>query len=122
MNVVRLLPVFLSAVLLAAHLLRTGLGVFAVVGLAFPAVLVFPHRWAVRLVQGVLVLAAAEWVRTLLARVAERQAAGQPYTRLAVILAAVAAFTAASALVFLFRPLQVRYKLAKPSTPKEAAP
>ena len=65
MNAVRLLPVFLSAVLPAAHLLREGLGVFAVVGLAF---------------------------------------------------------TAASALVFLFRPIQVRYKLAKPSTPKGAPP
>lgn len=114
MNVVRLLPVFLSALLLAAHFLRAGLLSLVVLSLAFPTVLVFSRRWAARLVQGILVLAATEWIRTLLINVSQHQADGRPWTRLVIILGLVAVFTAASALVFYFRHLKEKYKLSNP--------
>lgn len=101
----------LSSVLLAAHFYRAGQLALAVASLALIALLAVPRRWAARAVQIALVLGALEWLRTLAAFAAERVSAGQPYLRLAVILLAVAAFTAASALVFRNARLRVRYNI-----------
>ena len=69
-----------------------------IASLAFPLLLLVQRQWAQRVVQGVLVLATFEWIRTLLAHVAQRQALGEPWLRMALILGGVAAFTAASTL------------------------
>jgi hypothetical protein len=111
MNIVRLLPVFLSAILLAAHFLRAEMYPLVAVSLAFPFVLLFPRRWAARLVQVALALGAIEWIRTLLMLVMARQAAGRQWMRMAIILVTVAAFTAASSLVFCLGALRARYQL-----------
>jgi hypothetical protein len=111
MNIVRLLPVILSGILLGAHFFRAMMYPLAVASLLFPFVLLVPRRWAARLVQIVLVLGALEWIRTALMLVMARQAVGQPWTRMAIILGSVAVFTAASCLVFRFGPLKERYKL-----------
>lgn len=112
MDIIRLIPVFLSATLLSAHFLRTGPIPIAVVALLFPAILFFKRAWSARLVQLILVLSAVEWVRTLLHFVAERRVFGQPWIRLAIILGLVAVFTGGSALVFSFsRSLRKRYGL-----------
>ena len=112
MNVIRLLPVFLSALLLFAHFFRTGAIYIAVLALLFPAVLLFRRAWAARLVQFILVVGAIEWVRTLLFFVAERRAYGLPWGRLAIILGFVAVFTGGSALLFSFcRSLRRKYGL-----------
>lgn len=111
MDVLRLLPVFLSALLLGAHFLRTGLIVLVVPAVLFPVLLLFRRAWAARLVQATLVLAALEWVRTLVILVVGRRASGEPWYRLAVILGVVAAFTGVSALVFRCRSLREKYDL-----------
>jgi hypothetical protein len=111
MNIVRLLPIFLSAILLTAHFFRARMFLPLVVSLALPFVLLVPRRWAARLVQTALMLGALEWIRTVLMLVMERQAAGRPWMRMAIILMSVAVFTAASGLVFRFGPLKKRYKL-----------
>ncbi|MDP6046191.1 MAG: hypothetical protein QGG25_11325 [Phycisphaerae bacterium] len=111
MNIVRLLPVILSAVLLTAHFFRARMLPLAAVSLAFPFVLLVPRRWAARLVQVVLVLGALEWVRTMLMLIMVRKAEGRDWTRMAIILVVVAAITAASALVFGLEALKKRYQL-----------
>ena len=64
--------------------------------------------------QVVLALGGIEWVRTLLVFVADRRELGQPWTRLAVILGAVALFTIGSGLLFsLSGALRKRYGLEK---------
>ncbi len=110
MNVLLLLPVVLSSLLLGAHFLRTGLIPLVLIALLFPFLLLFKRARAARLVQIILVIGALEWVRSLIVLVAERQADGQPWIRLAVILGAVAVFTGCSALPFFFcRSLRKRY-------------
>lgn len=104
------LPAF-SALLLAAHFYRAGEIALAGASFALIALLAVPRRWAARVVQIALALGTLEWLRTLAALAAERVSAGQPYLRLAVILLAVAAFTAASALVFRNAGLRVRYNI-----------
>lgn len=93
----RNIPVVLSALLVAAHFLRTGSMGLVLVCLLVPVLLFVRRAWAVTLVRVYLVLATLEWLRTLSNNVAERLAVGEPWLRMALILAAVAAFTAMSA-------------------------
>lgn len=109
MIVLPLLPVFLSALVLAAHFLRAGSLVPMALALATPFLLLVPRPWAARTVQAGLLVGAVIWLRALTGFVHYRQAMGQPWTRLAVILGAVALFTAASALVFGIPVVRRRY-------------
>ncbi|MBI3450129.1 MAG: hypothetical protein HY049_14595 [Acidobacteria bacterium] len=100
MIALQLLPVVLSLVVLGAHFLRAGDKVMVGALLAVLALLPVRRRWAARTVQVVLVLGAAEWVRTLARLVAERESAAKPVVRLSLILGGVALTTALSALVY----------------------
>lgn len=98
--VLRLIPVILSAMLLAAHFSYAGSSVLVLVALGFPLLLLIRKPWAARTVQLALVLGAAEWLRAVSGYVSQRMEVGEPWIRLVVILGVVAALTAASALVF----------------------
>ncbi len=108
--VLRLIPVVLSLLVLGAHAFRAG-SVVVVTLLAMTLALLFvPRRWAARVVQVVLVLGTIEWLMTLAQLLFERSFTGEPVARLVLILAAVAAFTAASTLVFRSAPLRAFYR------------
>lgn len=95
MQILRLLPVVVSTLVLAAHLFRGGWPLALTVAVALlPFALVGARRPAVRAVQLVLVVGAAEWLRTVVTLVAARREAGLPHLRLAAILGTVAAVTA----------------------------
>lgn len=118
MNSLRLLPVILGFLLLAAHFYRAGLLPLTVLCVALPLLLFLRRAWVPRLFQVLLVLGALEWLRTLYVFVAMRIAFGEPWTRLALILGAVALFTALSGLVFRNRALQGYYdKESRPLRP-----
>ncbi|HUJ28690.1 MAG TPA: hypothetical protein VLW85_21865 [Myxococcales bacterium] len=108
MTFLLLLPVVLSALLQAAHLFR-WLGPAGLVALVPLALLASRRRAAARALQALLVLAALEWLRAMVALVEERAAIDQPFGRLVIILGAVALFTGLSALVFQAPPLARRY-------------
>ena len=112
MNFLRLLPVILSFLLLGAHFYRGGM----VVATAFCVVALFllflKKPWVPRLFQVLLVLGAVEWLRTLYFLAAMRIAWDQPWTRLALILGAVALLTALSGLVFKNSKLKARYAVS----------
>jgi len=109
MNVLRLIPVILSFVLLAAHFYRSGLVVPAAICVALLLLLIFRKPWVPKLFQLLLVLGALEWLRSLYYFAAMRIAWDQPWTRLAIILVAVALFTALSGFVFKSNALRARY-------------
>ena len=94
----RALPVVLSALILAAHFFRSRQLPLVALSIALPFLLLFRKRWSSRSVQAGLVLGAFEWVRTLAFFAGQRMEEGRPWGRLAVILGAVAALTALSAL------------------------
>ncbi len=106
-----MLPPALAALVLAAHFHRAGDLLLTLAAGALALLLCVPRRWAARLVQVGLLAGALEWLRTAAALVAARQAMGQPFLRLALILGAVALFTALAAAVFRARPLRRRYRL-----------
>jgi hypothetical protein len=113
MNFIKLLPVLLSAILMAAHFLRMGSFVLVGVSLGLPALLLFRKWWAARAVQVCLIIAMLEWFRTLYAIARLRIDMSEPWTRLAVILGIVAVFTGLSTCVFFMKSLKARYKLDK---------
>jgi hypothetical protein len=93
-----IVPIVLSALTLGAHLLRGGHLFLTLAAVALPLLLVPRALPALRLLQGLLLLGAGEWLRTLAEIRALRNALGQPWLRMAVILGAVALVTALSAL------------------------
>lgn len=109
MGLLRLLPVILSCLLLGAHFYRAGQVPLVALCLAAPLLLLLRKPWVPRLFQALLVLGALEWLRSLYVFAAMRIAFEQPWLRLAVILGAVALFTAFSGLVFRSRGLRSRY-------------
>lgn len=110
MNFLRLFPVIVSFVLLAAHFHRAELTVLVGICAFFPLLLFLRKPWVPQLFQAALVVGALEWLRTLYMLAAMRVGFDQPWGRLALILGAVALFTALSALVFNSRALRVLYR------------
>jgi hypothetical protein len=113
MMFLRLLPVILSLLLLGAHFSRAGLALPMLASLALLVVLAIPRAWAARLVQVALVLGTVEWLRTVYVLVRVRQAMGEPWTRAAIIIGAVAVFTACSWLVFQSAAVRRRFGLTR---------
>jgi hypothetical protein len=91
------LPIVLSLLLLGAHFLRDGATAFVAAGLALGALLFVRRPWAARVVQVALVAGCLEWLRTLMVIALQRQHAGLPWLRMALILGAVAALAALAA-------------------------
>ena len=112
MLLIRLMLPALALLLLAAHFYRAGGLTLALLSLALLPLLAVPRPWAARTLQVALVVGALEWLRTLAALVAMRLAAGEPYVRLALILAAVAAVTLLAATMFRHRELRARFHLS----------
>jgi hypothetical protein len=109
MNILRLLPVFISFLLLAAHFMRAGQTVVVVVLLLLLPLLLLKKFWVPWVMQLTLLLGALEWVRTIVFVAQTRMDEGMPWTRMAVILGVVALFTALSSLVFRSKALRKRY-------------
>ena len=113
MNFFRLLPVILSFLLLAAHFVRAGENIYAFVLLILLLLLTLKKSWVPWLIQVVLILGAIEWLLTLMFVAQMRMEFGMPWARLAIILGAVALFTAFSGLVFRGKALRKRYSDGK---------
>jgi hypothetical protein len=112
-----LIPMLFSVLILAAHFLRTGPAILVMLCLTLPLILFVRRIWALRLLQIFLLLGAAEWVRTLIVLVIDRQARGEPWLRLLIILGAVAAFTAGAAFILQAKKVQNYYGAASGAAP-----
>jgi len=110
MGFLRLLPVFISFLLLAAHFVRAGQMVIVVVLLSLLLLLFIKKFWVPWVIQLTLLLGAFEWLSTLYAVANMRIASGMPWTRMAIILGAVALFTALSSLVFRSKAMRNRFQ------------
>jgi len=121
MNLVRLSPVLLSALIMAAHFYRTGNVGLAVVSTSAPLILFMKRRWVAYVIPGLLLLGAMVWINTTFAFIHIRQALGMPWMRLAVILGTVTLLTALSALVFSRKKLVGTYSRAMETAIPSAA-
>ena len=96
-RVLRMLLPALALVLLAAHFFRAGLLPLAALSFGLVALLFVPRPWAALLLRTALALGSIEWLRTAWDLAERRALAGQPYTRMLLILGAVAALTVVAA-------------------------
>jgi hypothetical protein len=111
LNALRLLPVFVALAVLAAHFYRGALWIPFGITVALLPFFFIRAPWAARTLQAALLLGCVEWLRTAAALIAIRQSFGQPWTRLAIILGAVALATALCTLVFRARAVRARFGL-----------
>ncbi len=110
MIILRLLPVIVSFLLLAAHFSRVDLLSLVTLSLLIPFLLFIKKRWIARIMQIVLLAGAFEWIRIMIYYIGIRKSQGDDWTMLAMILSVVAIFTVASGFVFQSRHLKKVYK------------
>ena len=118
MNFLRLLPVIISFLLLAAHFLRAGQTAIVYALLFLMLLLILRKSWVPRVIQLTLLLGAVEWVHTLISVAQVRIELGAPWTRMAIILGAVALFTVLSSLVFRNKLLRQWYSGDEKTVPE----
>jgi hypothetical protein len=110
MQALLILPT-LALALLGAHFYRAGTWPAVVVCVVLLGLMLLLKRpWVPRLLQAGLALGTLEWLWTTALLVQQRLALGQPWQRMALILLAVALFTAASAAVLSQRRVRERYR------------
>lgn len=99
MATLRLIPAYLSLLLFAALFMRLGIPLILIIPLTLMLMgaLLVPWRQVRALMTGALGLMSLAWGFMTYLRVQERLAYGEPWSRLAGILAGVALFTAWSA-------------------------
>lgn len=112
MIILATLPIVFSSLLIAAHFYRSGSMLLTAISLVFPLLLLIRNQWVPRVLSLFLLLAAAEWLQTMLLFVERYQQAGMPATRMAIILSCVSLFTALTTLVFLTRGMKKRFRVA----------
>lgn len=88
--ILAIVVVILSAIVIAAHFLRSGSIVPMALSLVAPFLFLPRQPWARRLSQAFCLAAAGVWVATTLDIARERVALGEDWLRMAIILAAVA--------------------------------
>jgi hypothetical protein len=106
---ISILLIVLSCLVLGAHFLRFGALPLVAFCLFLPFLLFIRQPWAGRLVQLALVLGGLEWIRTVVVLIGERQAAGEPWVRMAAILGVVTLVTLVSAATFQVEPMRSIY-------------
>ena len=119
MTFLLLLPAILSFWLLGVHYFRGGHYLLVVMCLIMPGLLLLRHRFVLRALQALLVLAFAEWVCTAFDLIQERMARHEPFLRLALIIGGVGAFCLLAALLFQARRIKARYPVGGPAAPPD---
>ena len=89
----RLLPLLLAALLIAAHFLRSYSLLPMLLCLLAPLLLLVKRRWSLLVLQSLSLLSALIWLYALYGIIQERTFEGRSWTASAIILGLVAAFS-----------------------------
>ncbi len=106
----KILPVILCFLLLAAHFGRAQIFILQYISILIPFLLFWKTKIAAFIIQACLLLAGIEWIRTAVYYARIRIEDGEPWLRLAIILGSVAALNFATILVFRTKSMKARYK------------
>ena len=102
-------PAIFSLLVLAAHFSRQDLTIVGVVALGLIPLLFVRRKYALWIVQIALLIGSAEWVRSTLNYIEIRKQIDDDWTRLAIILFSVAAFTLISGLLLFLKNVRKNY-------------
>lgn len=108
----QLFPIILSLLVLGAHFVRSGPLLLTAFCFLLIAGLFFRKPITARLVQLALFLGTIEWILTASNLAAYRSMAGEPSTRMVIILGSVAALTFLCIFVFTTKTMKERYGLS----------
>jgi hypothetical protein len=89
----RIFLLVLSAIVIAAHFLRSASYIPMLICLAAPFLLFVKKRWSVLVIQALTVVAAIIWLLTLYGIIQQRIFEGRSWTASAIILGIVTAYT-----------------------------
>ena len=106
---VRIVPLVIACLLLAAHFLRQGSLPLVGVCLLAPFLLFVKKHWALSALQIFMYGSAAIWLYTTIALVQYRMAVGAPWIRMSLILLGVTAFNLLAARLLTSPVLKNRY-------------
>jgi len=104
-----LVPAIFALLVLAAHFSRQDLTIVGIVALGMIPLLFVKKAYALWIVQIVLIAGSLEWVRSTLAYIKVRKMIEDDWTRLAIILFSVAAFTLISGLLLSLKSVRKNY-------------
>lgn len=104
-----LFPPILSTLLIAAHFSRVDNDWLAIFCLALPFILFVKKFWIKRVYQILLVIGGVIWIERTVTLVQMREEAGEPWSRLAIIISIVALITVLSALSFETKKAKSRF-------------
>lgn len=107
----KMLPIILCFLLLAAHFGRANIIILQIISLLIPFLLFRKSKLIASIIQGCLMLAGLEWIRTAVYYVRIRMEKGEDWFRLTIILGVVAVLNFATILVFRTKSMKERHKL-----------
>lgn len=107
--VLRVIPVIIAAVILAAHFLRAGNLIGMAACLLAPLLLLIQERWSLIVLQVLAYVGAGLWLTTILEILQQRLRLGLPWTRLVLILGGVALFTLIAGLLLNSAAVKEKY-------------
>ena len=107
----KILPIILCFLLLAAHFGRANLFILQIISILIPFLLFWKTKVTAFVIQACLMLAGIEWIRTTVYYTRIRIENGEPWLRLAIILGTVAILNFATILVFSTKSMKEKYKL-----------
>jgi hypothetical protein len=107
--VLRVIPVIIAALILAAHFLRAGNFVVMAACLLAPLLLLIRERWSLIVLQVLAYVGAGLWLTTILEILQQRLRLGLPWTRLVLILGGVALFTLIAGLLLNSAAVKEKY-------------
>ena len=110
-NFVKILPIILCSLIMAAHLGRANMFVLQIVTFLIPLILIWKNKISARVMQLFLITYGLEWIRTILYYARIRIEKGEGWSRLVIILGIVVLFNFATALVFRTKSMKERYGL-----------
>ncbi len=110
-NFIKILPIILCSLIMAAHLGRANMFVLQIITLLVPFILIWKSKFSARFVQVFLIIYGFEWIRTIFYYARIRAGKGEDWLRLAIILGVVALLNFATILVFRSKSMKERYKL-----------
>jgi hypothetical protein len=106
----KIIPLIVASILLGAHFLRELNYLLAVVCILMPLLLLIKKRWGLLLLQVFTYAGGVIWVDTIITIARRRITYGEPWSRMAVILGAVALFTVFSGLLLNSQRVKKNYR------------
>lgn len=110
-NIMKILPIVLCSLLMAAHLGRANMFILQYISLLIPFLLFWKNKISARAIQLFLILYGFEWIRMIFYYARIREAKGEDWLRLAIILGVVALLNFATVLAFRTKSMKERYGL-----------